>query len=133
MEIKRNEATFNRPEGDRVVDAPYVFIDIHAFVDQIRTEKAWQKNDRNGITVFKSPEITIVITALQASAEISHNNIEAYMTVQVLEGEVRISTQEGDVDMRSGNVIAFHPCVPHSIHAITDMILLISVCHNTRQ
>lgn len=132
MEIKRNEATFNRPEGDRVIDAPYVFVDIPAFVDQIKTEKAWQKNDRNGITVFKSSELTLVITALQASAEISHNNVEAYMTVQVLEGEVRISTQDGDVDMRSGNVIAFHPGIPHSIHAITDMILLISIYNNIK-
>lgn len=132
MEIKRNEATYNRPEGDRVIDAPYVFVDIPAFVDQIKTEKAWQKNDRNGITVFKSSELTLVITALQASAGISHNNVNAFMTVQVLEGEVRISTQDGDVDMRSGNVIAFHPGIQHSIQAITDIILLISIYDNIK-
>jgi quercetin dioxygenase-like cupin family protein len=130
MEIKRNEATFNRPEGDRVIDAPYVFVDIPAFVDQIKTEKAWQKNDRNGITVFKSSDLTLVITAMQASAEISHNNVEAYMTVQVLEGEVRITTPDGDMDMRSGNMIALHPGIPHSVYAITDMILLISIYNN---
>ena len=45
MEIKRNQATFNRPQGDRVIDASYVFIDIPAFVDQIKMEKAWEKND----------------------------------------------------------------------------------------
>jgi len=133
MEIKRNEATFNRPEGDRVIDAPYVFIDIPAFVDQIKTEKAWAKNDRNGITVFKSADITMVVTALQASAEISHNNVNAYMTIQVLEGELRISTQDGDADMRSGNVIAFHPGIQHSIQAITDVIVLISIYDNVRQ
>ena len=32
MENKRNEATLNRPEGDRVLDAPYVFINIPEFM-----------------------------------------------------------------------------------------------------
>src|SRR5690606_19743096 len=70
MEFKRNESTLNRPEGDRVLDAPYVFIDIPSYIDQVKQEKAWEKNDRNGITVYKSDRVTIVITALQAGAEI---------------------------------------------------------------
>ncbi len=127
MEIKRNEATINRPDGDRVLDAPYVFIDLPAFIDQIKREKAWEKNDRNGITVFKSSELTLVITALQATATLDHNNVQAHMTVQVIEGEMRIATTDGDVTMKSGNVMAFHPGVPHTIHATTDVILLITI------
>jgi hypothetical protein len=50
MEIKRNEATLNRPEGDRVIDAPFVFLDIPEFIHQVKKEKAWKKYDRNGIT-----------------------------------------------------------------------------------
>ena len=38
MEHKRNEATLNRPEGDRVLDASYVFIDINEFTRQLREE-----------------------------------------------------------------------------------------------
>ena len=38
MEIKTNQATKNRPEGDRVIDAPYVFIDIPGFVEQLKSE-----------------------------------------------------------------------------------------------
>jgi quercetin dioxygenase-like cupin family protein len=127
MEIKRNEATVNRPDGDRVIDAPYVFIDIPAFTDQIKREKAWEKNDRNGITVFKSSELTLVITALQAAATIEQNNVSAHMTIQVLEGDARIATADGDVDMRNGNMIAFHPGIQHTVHAITDVILLITI------
>jgi len=127
MEIKRNEATINRPDGDRVIDAPYVFIDLPAFIDQIKREKAWEKNDRNGITVFKSTELTLVITALQAAATLDHNNVQAHMTIQVIEGDMRIATTDGDVNMKNGNVMAFHPGVPHTIHAITDVILLITI------
>lgn len=132
MEIKRNEATVNRPDGDRVIDAPYVFIDIPAFIDQIKREKAWEKNDRNGITVFKSSELTLVITALQAAAVLDHNNVEAHMTIQVIEGNVRVTTTDGDVEMSNGNMIAFHPGIRHTINAVTDVILLITIYNHSK-
>jgi len=40
MENKRNEATLNRPEGDRVLDAPYVFVNIPEFIRQLKSEEA---------------------------------------------------------------------------------------------
>lgn len=132
MEIKRNEATFNRPEGDRVLDAPYVFVDIPAFIDQLKSEKAWEKNDRNGITVFKSESLTMVVSALQASARLPDNDVDEFLTIQVLHGNVRVTTQDGDIDMKEKNMITFHPGVVHSAQAITDAILLITTSKDNR-
>jgi len=129
MEIKRNEATINRPEGDRVLDAPVVFIDIPAFVEQLKNEKAWEKNDRNAITVFKSETVTIVVSALQAAAQLNDNNVDEFVTIQVLEGNIRVTTQEGDIDMKEKNIVTFHPGIEHSIHSITDAIVLITTHH----
>ena len=126
MEIKRNEATLNRPEGDRVIDAPYVFIDIPAFVSQLKDEKAWDKNDRNGITVFKSDNMTIVITALQKKAEIKNNSVDGFLSVHILKGKVRFTTPDGDIDANKNKMIAFHPGVCHSIRAKSNAVLLIT-------
>jgi quercetin dioxygenase-like cupin family protein len=126
MEIKRNEATINRPEGDRVIDAPYVFIDIPSFVNQLTNEKAWEKNDRNGITVFKSDRLTIVLTALQASGKIVENTVDGLLTIQVLKGDARITTPDGDIDATENQVITFHPGITHAVLALSDAILLLS-------
>ena len=67
MEIKSNHSTGNRPEGDRILDAPYVFSDIPTYLEQLKSEKSWAKNDRNAITVYKSDKITIVIAILLAT------------------------------------------------------------------
>ena len=124
MENKRNEATLNRPEGDRVIDAPYVFINIPDFIRQLKTEEAWQKNDRNGITVFKSERVTMVLTCLHAKAILKDLLVDGIFTIQVIEGIVRIKTPDGDVDMQTGQVMAFHQLVDHSIEAMTDTVLL---------
>ncbi|MCE7038814.1 cupin domain-containing protein [Dyadobacter sp. CY312] len=126
MEIKRNDATINRPEGSRVIDAPYVFMDIPAFTDQLREEKSWDKGDRNSITVFKSEEITIVVSALKAGAEIRNSAADVLFTVMVLQGEVVITTDDVERDITKGQAVAFHPHVLHSIRAISDSNLLIT-------
>jgi len=54
MENKYNESTPLRPEGDRVVDAPLVSIDLPSFMKQIKQEATWKNSDRNAITIFKS-------------------------------------------------------------------------------
>src|SRR6187549_525713 len=120
MEIKRNEATRNRPEGDRVLDAPYVFADLPEFTRQVKDEKAWEKSDRNAITVFKTEGMTIVLTAMKEGAVIKDNTVNGFFTVQVIEGSVRMETLEGDNKMTSNQLISFHPGVPHSIEATTD-------------
>jgi quercetin dioxygenase-like cupin family protein len=126
MEIKHNEATRNRPEGNRVIDAPYVFANLPAFIEQVKDEHAWKKNDRNAITVFKTNGMTIVLSALKDGAMIKNNTINGLLTVQVLKGLIRIKTPEWDIEMRENELITFHPGFQHTMEAITDTVLLIT-------
>ena len=124
MENKRNEATLNRPEGDRVLDAPYVFINIPDFIRQLKSEEAWQKNDRNGITVFKSGRVTMVLTCLHAKAIMNDVLVDGIFTIHVLEGIIRVRTPDGEVDMQANQAMTFHQLVDHSIEAMMDSVLL---------
>ena len=124
MEKRRNEATQNRPEGDRVLDAPYVFINIPEFIRQLKSEEAWQKSDRNGITVFKSERVTTVLTCLRAKAIMHDVMVDGIFTIHVIEGIVRVRTPDGEVDMQANQVMTFHQLVDHSIEAQMDSVLL---------
>ena len=125
MELKRNEATNNRPEGDRVLDASYVFVDLPDFLRQLKDEKTWDKNDRNGITVYKTDNLTIVLTVMHAGASIPDNRVDGLFTLQVIEGTVRVNTVDGDVELKDHQMISFHSNEPHSITAETEAAFLI--------
>jgi len=128
MELKRNEATINRPGGDRTLDAPFVHIDLHDYIKQVKDEKAWDKNDRNGITVFKSDQLTVVITCLQKGAEIKDNVVNDLMTVQVLDGKIKVFIEGHDeMKIREEEMITIHANVKHTIEATKDSALLIQV------
>ena len=123
--MKRNEATLNRPEGDRVIDAPYVFMNLGQFIKQLKNEEAWNKNDRNGITIFKTENVTTVLTCLHKDALIKDNSVDGILQVQVLGGRIRITTADGDIDMEEGEMIVFHPGIRHTIEALKKSSLLL--------
>ncbi|HKB45544.1 MAG TPA: hypothetical protein VKC90_14185 [Chitinophagaceae bacterium] len=126
MELKRNDATLNRPEGDRVIDALYVFVDLPDFIRQLKEEPAWEKNDRNGITVFKTDNLTMVLTVLHDKATIKDNQVDGLVTLQVIEGMIRVSTIDGDIGMKEKQLINLHSNESHSIEALSDCAFLLS-------
>jgi quercetin dioxygenase-like cupin family protein len=70
--------------------------------------------------------VTIVVAALQAAARIPDNEVSEFLTIQVLYGDVRVTTPDGDIDMKEKNMVIFHPGVVHTVQALSDAILLIT-------
>src|SRR5262245_35260275 len=126
MDYKWTEATLNRPEGNRVIDAPIVLIKIPETIRQLKGEGSWRKNDRNGITVLKTANTTMVLVSLHAKAVLKHNLVDGIFTIQVIEGIVRVTTPDDTVDMLAGHIIAFHQLVDHSVEALADSVLLLT-------
>ncbi|MEO5583376.1 MAG: cupin domain-containing protein [Saprospiraceae bacterium] len=127
MEEKYNEATPQRPQGDRIVDAPLVQINLPFFIEQIRKEKPWTDSDRNAITVFKTNGMRIVLIALHKGAEMSKHSAEGLISIQVLEGQIIFSTDERSVEMGKGEMLALHVGIPHSVKATEETIFLLTL------
>jgi hypothetical protein len=126
MPLKNNEATLNRPHGDRILNAPYVFASIRDYITLVKDEKTWQKNDRNAITVFKSDSLAIVISVLKQNAAMNDIQAAGIMTLQVLEGKIKIITPDGELETFGNDLMVLHSGIQHSIVAIEDCALLIT-------
>ncbi len=126
MEIKFNEGTLNRPEGERVLNAPLVFVDIRQYAEQLQTENAWKKNDRNGITVFKNEYLTIVLICLHQNAMINENSIDGLSTIHVLEGKVKMNFDETETELSDNQLLVLYPGIKHTVKALEDSILLLT-------
>jgi len=128
MEEKFNESTINRPEGDRILDADVVSIDIAKHVLQITSEDGWMKNDKNAITVFKSAELRIVLVALHQFAEMRPPTpSEGVTSVQVLEGAIKLMVETQTTEAKKGQLVAFHKHLPFQLTATEDSIILMTM------
>ena len=127
MGEKSNEATTQRPQGDRIMDAPLVTIDLRSFTKQIKDEKAWKDTDRNAITVFKTDGMRIVLIALHKDAEMSTHTADGMISVQVLEGQILFTTEEQLVELGQGEMLALHENILHSVLAKEETIILLTL------
>jgi quercetin dioxygenase-like cupin family protein len=127
MEERHNESTINRPEGERTVDAPIVPINIPDFIKRIKKEKAWDKNDRNAITVFKSDKLRIILVAMHKKAVMTTERPENIFSVQVLEGKLRLLANDKKIDVREEEIFVLHANIPYAIEALRKCVFLLTV------
>jgi quercetin dioxygenase-like cupin family protein len=124
------DATALRPEGDRVLDAPLVEMDLNNFIVQIKNEITWATTDHNSITILKSDNTTVVLIGIHKNAELKKHKAYGAIHVQVLEGKINFCTEQQTVSLQRGQMIALKADIPHSVLALEDSFFLLTVFVN---
>ena len=127
MENKDIESTPNRPEGDRIIDAQQLLIDIGSFAKQLKSEKQWKKSDRNSITVFKSDKMRIVLTALRKKAEMYTQYPDNILSLHIIVGRIVLETLSKKIKIGSGQILALHEKIPYTIRAKEKTLVLLTI------
>lgn len=130
MNEKYNEATNNRPEGERPIDAPLVIIDLPDYIKQIKEEKAWKKNDKNAITVYKTTGLTIVLIAMHKEATMNPHSIEGVTSIQLLEGKLQINYPGKTFQLKEEQVATIHPQIDYTLEALKKSVFLLTLAGN---
>ena len=102
MESKSNEATPQRPDGARLLNAPLVEMDLNGFIAQIKAESTWAESDHNAITIFKGDSMRVVLIGMHENAELKTHSANGIINVQVLEGKINFTTELQTVLLEKG-------------------------------
>ncbi len=127
MKNKNIDATHNRPKGDRNIDSAVLLVDLPSYIKKIKKEKAWEENDRNAITIFKSEKMRIVLVALHKKAAMQTEHPENIFSLQVLSGKVSVATTYAATEVDEEMIIALHEKVPYTITALKKSIFLLTL------
>lgn len=132
MENKSTDATPQRPDGERILNAPFVEMNLNKFIEQIKTETTWTDSDRNSVTIFKSETMRIVLIGLHENAELIAHEAGGVISVQVLEGKINFITEQQSSLMEKGQMIALQENITHSVIALTDSFFLLTLSMNSK-
>jgi quercetin dioxygenase-like cupin family protein len=127
MEERYNESTINRPEGARVLDAPLVKMDIYEYIQQLRNEPAWRKNDRNGITLYKTDGMRIVLVLMHTGAEMRPQTVDGIISFHVIEGNLEVVTQDETIEVEAGQILTLHTNIKHSVRAAEETTFILTM------
>lgn len=132
MENKSNDATPQRPEGDRILNAPLVEMNLNDAIKQIKSETTWQNSDRNSVTLFKSETMRIVLIGLHENAEMKPHKANGVISVQVLEGKIEFTSEDQSPQLEKGQMIALHDNLMHSVKALKESFFLLTLAMNSK-
>jgi quercetin dioxygenase-like cupin family protein len=127
METIIHEISVERNGKDRIIDATMLHVNLPHFINQIKLEEAWQKNDRNAITLLKTSFLRIVLIALHKGALLKKHIVPQMLSVQVLEGKMQFITDVQTIDLVAGDVITLYDGVAHSVVATEETVFLLTL------
>lgn len=127
MDEKFNDATKQRPNGERILDAALVTINLLNFTKQIKEEQSWKDSDRNAITVYKTDGLRILLIALHKDAEMKKHVADGIISVQILEGQILFTTSEQSVELSMGQMLTLHKGIPHRVQAKEETVFLLTL------
>lgn len=126
-EVKFNNPTDLRPEGERILNAPLVHMDLNEFAKTIKNEKTWKEKDRNAMTIYKTDGMRMVLIALHKGAILERHTANGIISVQVLDGEINFSTDDQTVNLKEGQAIALHKMIYHEVTAVKESVFLLTL------
>lgn len=126
------DATQQRPDGERIVNAPLVEMNLNRFIEQIKNEKSWADSDRNSVTIFKSETMRIVLIGLHQDAELKPHKANGTLSIQVLDGKLEFMTEQQITQIERGQMIAVQDNVAHSVKALTASFFLLTLAFNSK-
>lgn len=120
--------TSHRPPraGREPSAAPSLTFDLPRQIRDLRRESYWQRG-RNSKTLVKYDDLRIVLTAMEAKATIHEHRSAGRISLQTLEGHLRMHAGGRGFDLPAGKVIVLDPGVPHDVIAVEDSVFLLTI------
>lgn len=127
MENKSNDATPQRPDGDRLLNASLLELNLNDSIVQIKSESSWSDSDRNSVTLFKSETMRIVLIGLHENAELKPHKANGVISVQVLQGKIKFATENQTAHLEKGQMITLRENITHSVLALSESFFLLTL------
>ena len=117
--------------AERSLDAAWLSFDLPELLQRIKAEPTWRTSSRNAMTLMKGRGQRIVLIAMHGKAEIPLHQADGQISLQVIEGALRVHADAQVVDLTAGGLLAVHAEIPHAIEAMRESAFLLTLSSET--
>ncbi|QDT92643.1 cupin domain-containing protein [Gimesia algae] len=98
---------------------PGELVNVQPLGDALTSQKTY--------TISKTDDLELIRLILPAGKIIPTHRTPGQITVQCIEGQVLFSTMGQELNLEAGQLLFLLPGVPHSVQAVTDSSLLLTL------
>src|SRR5512138_788369 len=95
--------------------------------DALRERAATASDGRAAKTLVEQGPLRITLVALTPGTALQPHQVAGPVSIQTIRGTLRITTDAGDVDLPAGDLITFGAGVAHTVQALDDCAMLLTV------
>ncbi len=93
----------------------------------MRLERGYREGERNANTLVKTPQLRVVLTALRAGSRLHEHRAPGWVSVQTVEGHLRLQVAGETVDLPAGALVTLEPDLAHDVEALEDSVFLLTI------
>lgn len=127
------ETSGSDSRGSRPTMEPLMVFGLTEEIQRLRTESQWTDGDRNSMTLAKEVDFRALLSVLRNGARIDEQDGDARVSVQVIEGRVRLrlgganaSTAAEEAELESGDLGVVDAGQPWTLQAEGDCAVLLT-------
>ncbi len=120
------------PREGRALSGPAITFAIAEEIKLLRQEPEWISGNRNSVTVVKTSNLSVVLTAIKKGATLCGHQVDGPITLQVVSGAIQFGVAGEPRILTAGTVIALDNAIPHDIEALEDSELLLTIVRDVK-
>lgn len=114
-----------RPDPSEMA-APRLVFDLGEELNRLRQEPEWARG-QNAKTLVKHEDFRIVLTALKAGARIPGHSTQGRISIQTVQGVMRVRAGEESYELPAGSILALDRHLPHDVEAVEEGAFLLTI------
>ncbi len=94
---------------------------------QLRAEEAWRAGSHNAKTLVKERDFRVVAVAIKAGGRMQQHHAPGRISIQTLDGQIRIHLPDQTVDLAAGQLLTLGPGIVHDVEGIRESTFLLTI------
>jgi quercetin dioxygenase-like cupin family protein len=112
---------------NRSLAGPMLTFELEEQLRELRSEDSFRRSGRAGRTLTKAGRLRVTLVAMQAGNVLGTHQADSPMTLHVLAGHIRYRANDGEHELRAGELLFFGPGDAHDIRALEESALLVTI------
>ncbi|HEY6727755.1 MAG TPA: hypothetical protein VI197_27160 [Polyangiaceae bacterium] len=104
-----------------------VSFDLATVARELRAEAPYLHGGQTARTLIRTPDLRVVVVAIQAGKTIAEHHASVTATVQTLSGRIHVQLPDRRVDVPEGQLLVLGAGLSHDVHADVDSTLLLTL------
>lgn len=118
----------DRGHAEGVHGAEVQFVDVVAAAHSLRDDSEGAGSGRRQTTVFRQGPVTVLTFAFEREGILKAHVSEGVVTILAMRGHLQVTAADEVIHLRTGQLLGLSPRVLHSVVALEQSDMLVTIC-----